>query len=630
MTGTRRVPSLALRMLCSSWSGPVAASTRTAASKAYSSLATGQQHAVTCTASSKFTFPNTRLGGLGSIRSYAAASDLPAHQELNMPALSPTMSQGNIISWKKTEGDSIQPGDIYCEVETDKATIEWEAQEEGFLAKILKPAGSSNIDVGVPVAVIVEEEGDVAAFKDYTPGSAPATEATSSPAASSAAPTPPASAGGSSFPAHEILSMPALSPTMTMGNIIAWRKKAGDEVAAGDIIAEVETDKATIEWEAQEDGVVAKLLVPEGSNGIDVGSPVLVMVDDKDSVAAFEGFTAGDAGGAPAAAPAAPKVEAAASKPAAAAAPAAAETKPKTTAAAPAAAAPGARIIASPYAKKLASEAGVSLAGVGGSGPKGRIVAADVQNLVASGGARPEVSTGAAPISAYTDIEASQIRKITARRLLESKQNIPHYYLTVSCRIDRLSTVRASLNATLASTSGGKLSMNDFVVKASALALKAVPEVNASWHGEFIRQYHSIDCSIAVQTPAGLMVPILRNADRKGLAAISSEVRDLASRAKDGKLAPEEFTGGTFTVSNLGMFGVSQFAAIVNPPQACILAVGSAEKKVVPSADGTNFEEGTYMNVTLSCDHRVVDGAVGAQWLKAFKGYMEDPASMLL
>jgi pyruvate dehydrogenase E2 component (dihydrolipoamide acetyltransferase) len=415
-----------------------------------------------------------------------------------------------------------------------------------------------------------------------------------------------------------------------MGNIIAWRKKAGDEVTAGDIIAEVETDKATIEWEAQEEGVIAKILVPDGANGIDVGSPVLVMVDDKDSVAAFEGFTVTDAtgggGGAPAAAPAAAE-PAAAPKPAATPAAAPAKPAPATTTVAS-----GDRIIASPYAKKLASEAGVSLSGVGGSGPKGRIIAADVQNLVASGGARPAVSTtgaAGAPTSAYTDIEATQIRKITARRLLESKQNIPHYYLTISCRIDKLSDVRASLNATLASTSGGKLSMNDFVVKASALALKAVPEVNASWYGDFIRQYHSVDCSIAVQTPAGLMVPIVKNADRKGLAAISSEVRDLAGRAKDGKLAPEEFTGGTFTISNLGMFGVNQFAAIVNPPQACILAVGSAEKKVVPGSNGT-FEEGTFMNVTLSCDHRVVDGAVGAQWLKAFKGYMEDPASMLL
>jgi pyruvate dehydrogenase E2 component (dihydrolipoamide acetyltransferase) len=499
MTGTRRVPTLALRMLCTTWSGPAASTGTTAAAVGnYTSLAATSQKYVVASRSSLFT--NAKLGGLGSIRSYAAAADLPSHQDLNMPALSPTMSQGNIISWKKAEGDSIQPGDIYCEVETDKATIEWEAQEEGFLAKILKPAGTNNIEVGVPVAVIVEEEGDVAAFKDYSPGSAPAAapaETESAPAAASA--PAPAAASGSSFPAHEILSMPALSPTMTMGNIIAWRKKAGDEVAAGDIIAEVETDKATIEWEAQEEGVIAKILVPDGANGIDVGSPVLVMVDDKDSVAAFEAFTAADAGGsAGAPAPPAPKAEAPAPKPTAA--PAA--PKPAATPTS-APSAPGARIIASPYAKKLASEAGVSLAGVGGTGPKGRIIAADVQQLVASGGAKPSIGATAAPstTSAFTDIEASQIRKITARRLLESKQNIPHYYLTISCRIDRLSDVRASLNATLASTSGGKLSMNDFVVKASALALKAVPEVNASWHGDFIRQYHSVDCSIAVQTP---------------------------------------------------------------------------------------------------------------------------------
>ena len=539
------------------------------------------------------------------------------------------MSQGNIISWKKTEGESIQPGDIYCEVETDKATIEWEAQEEGFLAKILVGPGSKNVEVGTPVAIIVEEEGDIAAFKDYSPGSAPA-EAAPAPEAA-----PAAAASGGSFPPHEVMDMPALSPTMTTGNILVWKKAAGDEVAPGDVIAEVETDKATIEWEAQEEGIIAKLLVPEGTNGVAVGSPVLVMVDDKDSVAAFESFTAADAGSA-AAPVAAPKPAAAKAAPAPAAAAPAPSTPAPRAAAAPAA--PGARLIASPYAKKLAAEAGVSLAGVGGSGPSGRIVAADVHQLIASGGAAPAAAAfagaGGAPAvpagAAYTDIEATQIRKITAKRLLESKQQIPHYYLSVSCRIDRLTAVREALNSTLASTSGGKLSVNDFIVKASALALRAVPEVNASWYGDFIRQYHSVDCSIAVQTPAGLMVPIVRDADRKGLAAISSEVRELAGAAKSGTLKPEQFTGVTFTISNLGMFGVSQFAAIVNPPQACILAVGSGEKRVVPAASGNGFEEGTFVTVTLSCDHRVVDGAVGAQWLKSFKGYIEDPASMLL
>jgi pyruvate dehydrogenase E2 component (dihydrolipoamide acetyltransferase) len=292
------------------------------------------------------------------------------------------------------------------------------------------------------------------------------------------------------------------------------------------------------------------------------------------------------------------------------------------------------RVVASPYAKKLAAEAGVSLQGASGSGPGGRIVAADVQHIIASGGSPSTAyAEPASPaMGAFTDIATSQIRQVIARRLLESKQQIPHYYLTVACRIDRMMDVRTALNATLAASSNGaaKLSVNDFIVKASALALRKVPEVNASWYGDFIRQYHSVDCSVAVQTPAGLMVPIVKDADHKGLASISAEVRQLAAKAKDGKLKPEEFMGGTFTISNLGMFGVHQFAAIVNPPQSAILAVGGAEKRVVPTAAGGGFEEGTFMTVTLSCDHRVVDGAVGAQWLQAFKGYIEDPASMLL
>jgi len=564
---------------------------------------------------------------LDLLRSFAAASDLPAHTELAMPALSPTMEQGNIISWKMKEGDSVQPGDVYCEVETDKATIEWESQEEGFLARILMPAGTNGIAVGTPVAVLVEESDDISAFKDYQPGNSSDSGATAA-QVSPAAAAPAAAPSGASFPSHEVVAMPALSPTMTHGTILSWRKAAGDEVAPGDILAEVETDKATIEWEAQEEGVVAKILVPEGSSGLDVGSPVLIMVDDKNSVPAFEAYTVGDAGvDAPGiSAPVVPpKVEPVAPQKKAA---------PKQrTAAAPS----GGRIIASPYAKKLASEAGISLSGAGGSGPGGRIIAADVHQLIASGGAPRVGAAAAAPgslegfPSTFDDIENSQIRKITARRLLESKQQVPHYYLTVSCRIDRLTALRQQLNATLAAMpSGGKLSVNDFVIKASALALRQVPEVNSAWHGDFIRQYHNVDCSVAVQTPSGLMVPIVRGADRKGLAAISSEVRDLATRAKERKLRPEEFTGGTFTVSNLGMFGISQFAAIVNPPQSSILAVGGAEKRVVAGEKDGVFEEGTFMNVTLSCDHRVVDGAAGAQWLQAFKRFIEDPASMLL
>ena len=544
----------------------------------------------------------------------SSGGSLPEHETLSMPALSPTMAQGNIVSWKKKEGDSVQPGDIYCEVETDKASIEWEAQEEGFLAKILKGDGSQNIEIGVPVAILVEEEGDVAAFADYD-GSAdvstPAAPAVETEAAA------PAAAAGASFPSHEVMSMPALSPTMSEGTLLKWKKSVGDEISAGDVLAEIETDKASMEWEAQEDGVLAQILVPEGTSGIQVGSPVFIQVDSADDVGAFKSFTVADVGAAAPAAAAAPSAPVSTPSPAATPkAPVQAAPKPMRQS--------GDRVIASPYARKVAGEKGVDLHGLQGSGPGGRIVSADVLNAPASGGLAGVSS------SVFTDEATTGIRRVIAQRLLESKQTIPHYYLSASCRIDTLSALRAKLNESLAATDGGKISMNDFVIKASAMALKKVPEANASWHEDFIRQYNSVNCSVAVQTPAGLMVPVVRNADKKGLAAISADVKSLAQRAREGKLMPDESADGTFTVSNLGMFGVTQFSAIVNPPQACILAVGSAEKKVVPSADGAGFEQGTFVTVTLSCDHRVIDGAVGAQWLQAFKGYIEDPASMLL
>lgn len=543
-------------------------------------------------------------------------SSFPDHQELSMPALSPTMSQGNIVSWKKKEGDSIQPGDIYCEVETDKATIEWEAQEEGYLAKILKGDGSQNIDVGVPVAVLVEEESDVAAFAEYS-GSAP-TDGAKPPAKASSEAKDVPTAPASSFPAHEVMTMPALSPTMAEGTLLKWKKAVGDEIAAGDVLAEIETDKASMEWEAQEDGVLAQILVGEGTSGIQVGAPVFVQIDSSDNVDAFKTFTVADAGTAPPVAPAV-EVQAQVTTPSA-------PPMNKTPSSVPNVPlrprAEGERVVASPYARKLASERNIDLASLQGSGPGGRIVASDVLDAPAG--------SSTASVGAFTDIANSNIRKIIAQRLLESKQQIPHYYLTTTCRIDTVSSVRTKLNNELAGTGGGKISMNDFIIKASAMALKKVPEANASWHGDFIRQYNSVHCSVAVQTPAGLMVPVVRNADKKGLAAISADVKSLAAKAREGKLDPSASADGTFTISNLGMFGVSQFCAIVNPPQACILAVGSAEKKIIPSLSGDAFEEGTFVTVTLSCDHRVIDGAVGARWLQAFKGYLENPASMLL
>ena len=286
----------------------------------------------------------------------------------------------------------------------------------------------------------------------------------------------------------------------------------------------------------------------------------------------------------------------------------------------------------------MAKAAGVAIERVPGTGPNGRVVMSDVaraiESGVAVGGASGAAGAGAADGFArffppFEDVSLTTIKKVTAARLTESKQTVPHFYLTVDVRMDKLASLRAQLNAGL-EKSGGKISVNDFVVKASAAALKAVPEVNASWMGDKIRRYKKADVSVAVQTEAGLMVPVVRNACGLGLTGISSEVRSLAGKAKEGKLTPTDMIGGTFTISNLGMFGVKQFAAIVNPPQAAILAVGSARKEVVKKPDGSGYEEVMVMSATLSCDHRVVDGADGATWLGAFKGFMEDPVTMLL
>jgi pyruvate dehydrogenase E2 component (dihydrolipoamide acetyltransferase) len=579
---------------------------------------------------------------------------------MGMPSLSPTMTQGNIASWRKREGDSIAPGDVLAEVETDKATMEWEAQEEGWLAKIVMPAGSKDVPVGAVVAVVVEDEADVAAVRDgYAPGGGGGgggAAAATAPSSSSAPSAP--STSSSSFPPHEVLNMPALSPTMSAGSIVAWAKKVGDSVAPGDVLCEVETDKATIAWEAQEEGYVARILLADGAREVPVGSPAIVLVEDAASVPQFSAFTAADAGGGGGAAAAKPAASAAppaaaAAKPAAAAPKAAPATPPKQAPArAAAAGGGGARVVASPYARRLAAEAGVSLAGAAGSGPGGRIVAEDVRQLVASGGGRAAAAPGpgAGAFAAFaddgtlaeqswSDEAVNNIKRVTAARLLESKTTIPHYYLTMEVGMDALTALRAQVNDGLAAAaeggSGGdkksaapKLSVNDFIVKAAALACKRVPEVNASWMGDFVRRYHRVDVNVAVMTPAGLMVPFVAGAEAKGVAAIGAEVRSLAAKAKAGALAPSEFMGGTFTVSNLGMYGIKQFAAIVNPPQAAILAVGAALPKVVRAGD--SWREAHVMLATLSCDHRVVDGAVGAEWLRAFKHYVENPLTMLV
>jgi pyruvate dehydrogenase E2 component (dihydrolipoamide acetyltransferase) len=420
--------------------------------------------------------------------------------------------------------------------------------------------------------------------------------------------------------------MPALSPTMTEGKLAKWHVKVGDAVKSGQVLCEIETDKATMEVEAVDEGSIGQIVVPEGTEGVAVNAVIAVLLE--------EGEKAG-AAPAPAAAPAA---KPAAPAPASAAPQAAAPPPPKPAAApaAQSASSGGQRIFASPLAKRIAAEKGVNLASVKGSGPNGRIVKADVEG--AKPGAAPAAAPSAAPrqapmaqpiVTAPGDqrIPHTAIRKVIARRMLESKQTVPHFYLTMELEIDALLAARAAINV-VAEKKGAKVSVNDMVIKACAKALRDHPDCNASWSEDEMIQYGAVDISVAVATDRGLITPIVRNADMKGAAQISIEMKDLAARAKTGKLKLEEFQGGGFTISNLGMFGVKEFGAIINVPQAMILAVGAGEERVVARKGQMVIR--TMMSVTLAVDHRVVDGALGAQFLQTLKSYIEQPAAMLV
>ncbi|GMQ08245.1 hypothetical protein CsSME_00052059 [Camellia sinensis var. sinensis] len=432
----------------------------------------------------------------------------------------------------------------------------------------------------------------------------------------------------SGLPPHQEIGMPSLSPTMTEGNIARWLKKEGDKVSPGEVLCEVETDKATVEMECMEEGYLAKIVRGDGEKEIKVGEVIAITVEDEEDIAKFKDYEPSKSGAGPAAKaasesapPKEEKVEAPATSP-----------EPKVTKA-PAPSSAEDRIFASPLAKKLAEDHNVPLSSIKGTGPDGRIVKADVEDYLASG--RKEVSRAAPKGDTvsldYTDIPHSQIRKITASRLLLSKQTIPHYYLTVDTCVDKLMELRSQLNSLQEASGGKRISINDLVIKAAALALRKVPQCNSSWTNDYIRQYNNVNINVAVQTDNGLFVPVIKDADKKGLSKISDDVKLLAQKAKENSLKPEDYEGGTFTVSNLGgPFGIKQFCAIINPPQAGILAVGSAEKRVVPGSGSEQYDFATFMSVTLSCDHRVIDGAIGAEWLKAFKGYIENPESMLL
>ncbi len=426
--------------------------------------------------------------------------------------------------------------------------------------------------------------------------------------------------------------MPALSPTMTEGNLAKWHKKAGDTVSAGDVIAEIETDKATMEVEAVDEGVLAKILVDEGAEGVAVNTAIAVILEDGESESDLEGFSTGPAP-APAAAPAAvvEAAPAAAAPQPAAAAPAAAAQPAAAAAVAPVAASSGGRVFASPLARRLAAQAGLDLAGVTGSGPGGRIVKADVEGAKA-GGVAPVAAAGVAAAPAlegdapYELQPASTMRKVIAARLTESKQTVPHFYLTVDCEIDQLLNARKQMNEI--ADGAFKVSVNDMVIKALAVALKKVPAANASWSSDGIRRYSRVDVSVAVAIEGGLITPVVRGAEHKGLKAIAEEMVVLAGKARDGKLVPEEYQGGTVSVSNMGMFGIKEFAAVINPPQGSILAIGAGQQR--PVVHNGELAVATVMSCTLSADHRVVDGAVGAELLATFKKLVENPAAMLL
>ena len=435
--------------------------------------------------------------------------------------------------------------------------------------------------------------------------------------------------------------MPALSPTMTEGKLAQWLKAEGDVVAAGDVLAEIETDKATMEVEAVDEGVLAKIVVPGGTEGVAVNAVIAVLADEGEDAAgvdvdALSTMPSPAPIAAPSAAPASTSEPAPAPAPAPApvAAPTPAPIPLPTPAPTPALAT---RVFASPLARRLAGDAGIDLAEVAGSGPRGRIVKKDVEAAIAAGpvpaAVAPTIAGGPTPAPAgdlpgmpgYDAIPHSMMRKTIARRLTESKQTAPHFYLTVDCRIDELLDLRKKLNA---NANDYKLSVNDLIIRAAALALKEVPEANASWLEDAVRMWHTVDISVAVAIDGGLITPIIRGAEGKGLKAISSEMKDLAERARIGKLAPEEYQGGTFSISNLGMFGIKEFSAVINPPQGAILAVGAGEPRPVV-VDG-DLAVGTVMTCTLSVDHRVVDGAVGAAFMQVFKGLIEEPLKMLL
>ncbi|MCO5234906.1 MAG: pyruvate dehydrogenase complex dihydrolipoamide acetyltransferase [Chitinophagaceae bacterium] len=537
---------------------------------------------------------------------------------IKMPRMSDTMTEGVIVEWHKKVGDKVKPGDLLADVETDKATMELESYNEGTLLYIGVEKGKS-VKVDGVLAIVGKEGEDYksllgGAGADAAPKAENAPDAaTTAPAAKKTAPAVTPEQLGVT-----VIRMPLLSDTMTEGKILKWNKQVGDKVKSDDSLADVETDKATMEVVGYADGTLLYVGTPEGE-AAKVNDIIAIVGKEGTDVSALVASLSSEQEARPASA--VQETQQATT----------ADTSSASTGTPVSDSSDDGRIKASPLAKKIAQEKGIDLKLVQGTGDGGRIIKKDVDEYVPAARSATAPAAAAVPAFApapgtegYTDVSLSQMRKTIARRLSESKFGAPHFYLTMEIVMDNAMAARAQMNE----VSPVKISFNDMVVKAAAMALRKHPAVNSSWMNESIRQWHHIHIGIAVAVDEGLIVPVVRFADQKSLSQIAAESKELSGKARNKKLQPNEFTGNTFTISNLGMMDIDEFTAIINPPDSAIMAVGRIRETVVKKGDG--FGVSNIMKITLSCDHRSVDGAVGAAFLQTFKKYLENPVTMLV
>ncbi len=528
---------------------------------------------------------------------------------VRMPKLSDTMTEGVVAKWHKKVGETVESGELLAEIETDKATMEFESFQDGVLLHQGVGEGET-APVDSILAVFGEKGEDISGLLNGADQPAPEeAKETETEEAAPATDAPAATIDVSDVNAN-IVRMPKLSDTMTEGVVAKWHKKVGDKVASGDLLAEIETDKATMEFESFEDGILLHIGVEEG--GTAPVDSILSIIGEKG--ADFQKLIDADAVNAPAAA-AEELVVTASEEPATAPQATATVAAPKVVSA-PKTSANG-RIVASPLAKRLAAEKGINLSIVKGTGEGGRIVKRDIENFTGGGA---QYST----VESYTEVPVTQMRKAISRALGGSKFSAPHFYLTIQLDMDQAVEARKSINKLIAPE---KISFNDMVIKATAVALRKHPKVNSSWMEDKIRYNEHVHMGVAVAVEDGLVVPVVKFADGKPLRQIGAEVKEFADKARNKKLQPEEMEGSTFTISNLGMFGIEEFTAIINPPNSCILAVGGINQ--IPVVKNGQIVPGNVMKVTMSCDHRSVDGATGSQFLQTFKQYMENPVLLL-